>query len=172
MTPYFEPWSRQQALALEARRWEGTPFRYRCAIPQRGADCAPFIWAIGSRLHPEIPPVRTEMLPPYTHGHSKHNDAPILPDWLERMLSLWGIPWERIDHFCLARPGDLMLFTPTRCPHHIGIHYPYLKESPRQRLLHCSSETGGVALTDMAHPWFPRLFSHAYRIMESTTHPS
>ena len=152
--PFFQSEAIKR-LHRRAQAWQGTPFRERHCLPQVGVDCVPFVWDLmhASRV---CGPVDLAAIPPYKTDWSAHNDQsillPILDDWLERE----EIATQKIEDRDALQAGDVLIFSPGKCAHHLGValsatHFIHVYRGP------------GVVRDPLDHKRFSRYFQSALR---------
>ncbi len=155
--PYYADPAHAAQLAAETTRWIGTPFHKRCRIAgaHGGVDCFGLLGACNEAagLLPTLP---LERVPDYSTDWSAHNDTSILEGWLLSWLEEIGLAWERIEDRDATMVGDVLLFAPGRCVHHMG------QRLEKGWFVHALYPMG-VTLTRVDHKRFGRYFRYALR---------
>ena len=115
---YFREPDRRAALRAECRRWIGTPFRQRAAVPGPlgGVDCAGFVGGVFHAIG-AIP--QRIAVPPYDVNHARHSDESVLRAWFQ--LPEVRARVRLLDHIEPALDGDIVFPRVGRVEHHLGI---------------------------------------------------
>lgn len=130
-------------IALEARRWLGTPYLHQASVRGAGADCLGLVRGIWRAVQGDEP----EEIPPYT------------PDWSEpqREEVLWRSSRRWLIERTLEpdRIGDVLLFRMSR--HSVAKHLGVLVAlGPNPSFIHAYSRHG-VVETGLSQPWRARV---------------
>ncbi len=115
MIPFFHTPERQQALAVEARAWLGTPFVAHGACRGAGVDCVHLLGAVYAALG-VLPADALTTLPGYACDSGAHARESALLAWLRARPEFA----ERQAGEATA-PGDLVAFRVGRVVHHGGL---------------------------------------------------
>jgi cell wall-associated NlpC family hydrolase len=129
-----------------ARSYIGTPWHHQARVkgPKGGIDCAGLIICIAEELGLVEKSVETP-------NYSRYPDGTLLPTCAKYMHSI-------LSH--TARPGDVLLFTFTTDPEHLGI---VAEIDGRRTVIHSYAQARGVVENDLDELWLSRIRG-AYRL--------
>lgn len=126
---FYDLAAAREALLREVARWEGTRYSRHGAAPGAlgGVGCVRYTLALHEATG-AIDPVDPADLPDYPDDWSRHRQESLLDLWLERMgyITTDGVTvrsgWRAtvlLDASGL-QAGDVSVFAPARCTHHLG----------------------------------------------------
>lgn len=146
---FFEDEDAQRRLWEELESWKGTPFRHRCAVKGKGADCIHFVSTVYCNVGAQE--FKKEWVPDYPPDWHLHNTREQL-----RETILSRVPrWEDItsQNMVTIMPGDLFLYHYGKAASHSGIyHSGYIYQS----ITGIGVQKNGFH--DM--PWYPKIRFH------------
>lgn len=113
---FYRFMERQEALATEAKSWEGTPFRQACKVkgPFGGVDCA----HLAAALHTCTGAIDSELVfPPYDVDHGVHDSSSVILEWLDQPEIRRRL--RKVDEDENPLTGDILLCEVGMAIHHM-----------------------------------------------------
>lgn len=112
--------------------WEGTPYRHRCGVKQKGTDCIHFVAKVLVELG--ILTWRKNLVPDYPRDWHLHNTRDLL-----------------LEHLALRVPGSLYLLAPLGEEKIIEVEVLTGKKIPREVRDVSALESGDIILMHYGH---------------------
>lgn len=160
MKPYFQPQSRRDALWIEAKKWEGTPFVANQASLGYAVGCVNLVHEIMTA--PAVGACeRLDPLPHYALDTGHHEPGASLLRFLFDHPALRGrltfVPFE-----APRLPGDLLGVVSGQADHHLALTLPWHK------VIH-AVQNYGVVIHDAGADELVRRTLYILRVLERPT---
>lgn len=151
MKYFFEDIENQKKLKKILDEWVGTPWRHRCGVKGKGADCIHFVARVLEELGLLI--WRDGLIPDYAPDWHLHNTRELLKDALEKEVR--G-EWVNIEN---PMNGDILLSHYAKAASHAGFYFDgYVYQAIRLR------NKGGVFKITINDLYFKRNIKFNYRV--------
>lgn len=158
MKPFFQNPDRQNALWLEAKKWEGTPFFANQASCGHAVGCVNLVHELLTAPAVAAAP-RLDPLPHYTLDHGMHATDSQLLRFLFDNPALQGrlvfVPFESPK-----LPGDLVGVLSGQLDHHLALVLPWKK------VIH-AMEGFGTVIHDLADDKLTRRTLYILRLLDN-----
>lgn len=136
-------------IALAAKGWVGTPFRWEASLKGVGADCRGVLSGVARECNrPEADEIEARVV-----GYSRRIDERRLVEGLDRLYDRVALG----DHVpaTLLRPGDVLGYRIQRKLQHLGI---YTGDRVRHMMVHAySGDPAQVIEAQLGRFWLGRL---------------